>query len=160
MPVHVALGSPFAAGPGIEPVIAAGCRRSGNNHPHLVAARLGYDLVDVTSGGATVDDVVSRPQVLMAGGTAPPQLDAVVPDADLVTVTVGGNESTTCSPCRAAPTGSTQEAPPPRPERSSGRRSTPAPSTPRSPRCRRGWPGRETPCAGAHRGPGSCWSTT
>jgi lysophospholipase L1-like esterase len=57
-----------------------------------VAERLEYDLVDVTSGGATVDDVLSRPQALLTGGTVPPQVEAVAPDADLVTVTVGGND--------------------------------------------------------------------
>ena len=89
---YVALGSSFAAGPGIEPVIDPGCGRSASNYAHLLAERLGYDLVDVSSGGATVDDVVSRSQALMAGGTVPPQLAAVGRDADLVTVTVGGND--------------------------------------------------------------------
>src|SRR3954462_14362 len=90
--LYVALGSSFASGPGIDPVIDAGCGRSGANYAHLVADRLGYDLVDVTSGGATIDDVLFRPQALMRGGTVPPQLEAVLPDADLVTVTVGGND--------------------------------------------------------------------
>ena len=92
MPRYVALGSSFAAGPGIDPIIEPRCGRSGSNYAHLVADRLGFQLVDVTSGGATVDDVLERPQVLLAGGTVPPQLEAVVPDADLVTVTVGGND--------------------------------------------------------------------
>lgn len=92
MPIYVALGSSFASGPGIEPVIDARCGRSGNNYPHLVAGQLGYDLVDVTCGGAAVDDLITRPQALMSGGTVPPQLDALMPDADLVTVTVGGND--------------------------------------------------------------------
>jgi lysophospholipase L1-like esterase len=90
--ICVALGSSFAAGPGIDPIIDAGCGRSGANYAHLVAARLGYDLVDVTCGGATIDDVLSRPQALMTGGTVPPQLEALVPDADLVTITIGGND--------------------------------------------------------------------
>jgi hypothetical protein len=68
---YVALGSSFTAGPGVDPIIVPGCGRSGRNYPNLVAERLGYDLVDVTSGG---------------------QLDAVGPDADLVTVTSGGND--------------------------------------------------------------------
>lgn len=89
---YVALGSSFASGPGIEPVVDARCGRSGANYAHLVAARLGLDLVDVSSGGATVADVLSRPQVLLSGGTVPPQLEAVGPDADLVTVTAGGND--------------------------------------------------------------------
>jgi GDSL-like Lipase/Acylhydrolase family len=89
---YVALGSSFASGPGIDPIIDVGCGRSGANYAHLVADRLGYDLVDVTSGGAAIDDVLLRPQALMRGGTVPPQLDALAPDADLVTVTVGGND--------------------------------------------------------------------
>ena len=92
VPTYVALGSSFASGPGIEPILDAGCGRSGNNYAHLVADRLGYDLIDVTSGGATVDDIVARPQTLMTGGTVPPQIEAVVPHTDLVTVTVGGND--------------------------------------------------------------------
>jgi lysophospholipase L1-like esterase len=92
VPTYVALGSSFASGPGIDPIIDAGCGRSGNNYAHLVADRLGYDLIDVTSGGATVDDIVARPQTLMTGGTVPPQIEAIVPHTDLVTVTVGGND--------------------------------------------------------------------
>jgi lysophospholipase L1-like esterase len=92
VPIYVALGSSFASGPGIEPIIDARCGRSGSNYAHLVAERLGYDLIDVTSGGAAVDDLLTRPQALMSGGTVPPQIEAVVPDADLVTVTVGGND--------------------------------------------------------------------
>src|SRR5215218_4443114 len=90
--IYVALGSSFASGPGIDPIIDARCGRSGANYAHLVAERLGYDLVVVTCGGATIDDVLSRPQALMTGGTVPPQLEALVPDADLVTVTIGGND--------------------------------------------------------------------
>jgi hypothetical protein len=92
VPTYVALGSSFASGPGIEPIIDARCGRSGNNYAHLVAGRLGYDLIDVTCGGAAVDDLLTRPQALMSGGTVPPQIEAVVADADLVTVTVGGND--------------------------------------------------------------------
>jgi len=89
---YVALGSSFAAGPGIDPIVAPACGRSGRNYPSLVAERLGYDLVDVSSGGATIADVLDRPQALLTGDTVPPQLQAVGPDADLVTVTVGGND--------------------------------------------------------------------
>src|SRR3954454_3706591 len=92
MTVYVALGSSFASGPGIDPVLDAGCGRSGSNYAHLVADRLGYDLVDITCGGATADNVLDVPQELLTGGTVPPQLEAVGPDADLVTITVGGND--------------------------------------------------------------------
>jgi lysophospholipase L1-like esterase len=92
VPTYVALGSSFASGPGIEPVVHPGCGRSGRNYPSLVAARLGLDLVDASSGGATVDDVLTRPQALLTGARVPPQVEAVRPDTDLVTVTVGGND--------------------------------------------------------------------
>jgi lysophospholipase L1-like esterase len=89
---YAALGSSFAAGPGIDPIVLPACGRSARNYPNLLAERLGYDLVDVSSGGATIADVLDRPQPLLTGGTVPPQLAAVGPDADLVTVTVGGND--------------------------------------------------------------------
>jgi lysophospholipase L1-like esterase len=92
VPTYVALGSSFASGPGIDPIIDAGCGRSGSNYAHLLAERLGYDLIDATCGGAAIDDLLTRPQALMTGGTVPPQVEALVPDADLVTVTVGGND--------------------------------------------------------------------
>lgn len=92
VPTYVALGSSFASGPGIEPIIDASCSRSANNYPHLVAGQLGLDLVDVTAGGAAIPDVLTRPQALLAGGTVPPQVQAVAPDTDLVTVTAGGND--------------------------------------------------------------------
>src|SRR4051794_22125797 len=92
MTVYVALGSSFASGPGIEPVLDAGCGRSGSNYAHLVADHLGFDLVDAACGGATAHNLPTAPQVLLTGGTVPPQLHSLGPDADLVTVTVGGND--------------------------------------------------------------------
>ena len=51
---HVAsLGSSFAAGPGIEPAADRAARRSARNYPHLLAARLGAELTDLTVSGAT-----------------------------------------------------------------------------------------------------------
>jgi lysophospholipase L1-like esterase len=89
---YVALGSSFASGPGIEPQLHPGCGRSGSNYAHLVARRLGLDLVDVTCGGATVANVLDSPQALLTARSVPPQLDALTGDAELVTVTVGGND--------------------------------------------------------------------
>jgi len=89
---YVALGSSFAAGPGIEPLVAPPNGRSGGNYPHLVAQSLGLRLIDVTSLGATVDHVLSVPQVLLDGSCVPAQLAALRPDTTLVTVTVGGND--------------------------------------------------------------------
>jgi len=89
---YVALGSSYAAGPGITPVADAGCARSGRNYPHQLAAALGSDLVDVTCSGATTADILSRSQRGFDGRTVPPQIDAVTAETDLVTVTIGGND--------------------------------------------------------------------
>ncbi|MDT7729963.1 MAG: hypothetical protein QOK45_216 [Mycobacterium sp.] len=88
---YVALGSSMAAGPGIRPSadgapFAAG--RSARNYPHLVAEKLGLDLVDVTYSGATTANVLTEPQ----NGT-PPQVEALDGSEDLVTVTIGGNDA-------------------------------------------------------------------
>ena len=87
---YVAMGSSFAAGPGISPRAAASPRRAGRssgNYAHLVARPLGLDLHDVTYSGATTGDIL-RPS---AAGQ-PAQLDAVTPDTRLVTITAGGND--------------------------------------------------------------------
>ncbi|MGE2722830.1 SGNH/GDSL hydrolase family protein [Mycolicibacterium celeriflavum] len=87
---YVALGSSMAAGPGIGPRAegapwAAG--RSARNYAHLVAAKLGFDLVDVTYSGATTANVLHEPQY-----GAPPQISALDGSEELVTVTIGGND--------------------------------------------------------------------
>ena len=87
---YVAIGSSYAAGPGIDPAVGdrpAKARQSLRNYPHLIAHRLGLDLADVTSSGTTTQDILRRTQF-----GQPPQIDAVTVQADLVTVTVGGND--------------------------------------------------------------------
>ncbi|MEV0282972.1 SGNH/GDSL hydrolase family protein [Kribbella sp. NPDC050820] len=84
---YVALGSSFAAGPGINPIVHKPAGRSANNYAHLVAAELGLDLVDVSYSGATTANLLDTPQ-----DAAPPQLEAVTPDTALVTITAGGND--------------------------------------------------------------------
>ena len=59
---YVALGSSMAAGPGIPPRDKSApfrAARSAANYPHLVAQRLGLDLVDVTYSGATTAHVLT-----------------------------------------------------------------------------------------------------
>jgi lysophospholipase L1-like esterase len=85
------MGSSMAAGPGIRPSadgapLRAG--RSARNYPHLLAERLGFDLVDVTYSGATTANVLTESQ-----HGAPPQVDALDGSEDLVTVTIGGNDA-------------------------------------------------------------------
>ena len=88
---YVALGSSMAAGPGIRPSADGApfrAGRSARNYPHLVAEKLGLDLVDVTHSGATTANILTDPQ----NGT-PPQADALEGSEDLVTVTIGGNDA-------------------------------------------------------------------
>lgn len=87
---YVALGSSMAAGPGITPRAGGApwpSGRSARNYPHLVAAQLGVDLVDVTYSGATTAHVLRDKQF-----GAPPQVDALDGSETLVTVTIGGND--------------------------------------------------------------------
>ncbi|MCB0934263.1 MAG: SGNH/GDSL hydrolase family protein [Mycobacterium sp.] len=87
---YVALGSSMAAGPGIAPRATGSPRRamrSERNYPHLVAARLGLDLIDVTYSGATTAHILRQPQ----HGSAP-QIDALDGSERLVTITIGGND--------------------------------------------------------------------
>jgi lysophospholipase L1-like esterase len=88
---YVALGSSMAAGPGIRPAAPGApffARRSARNYPHLVAERLGLQLVDVTYSGATTAHVLRDRQ-----HGAPPQADALDGSEHLVTVTIGGNDA-------------------------------------------------------------------
>jgi lysophospholipase L1-like esterase len=88
---YVALGSSMAAGPGIRPSADGApfrAGRSARNYPHLVAEKLGLDLVDLTYSGATTDNVLTEPR-----HGVPPQADALDGSEDLVTVTIGGNDA-------------------------------------------------------------------
>jgi len=87
---YVALGSSFAAGPGIAPPAPGrprGSLRSAANYPALVAARLGLHLVDVSFSGATTRQLLTGKRRGVAA-----QLDAVTADTRLVTLTSGGND--------------------------------------------------------------------
>lgn len=86
---YVALGSSIAAGPGIAtrvPGSPAFCERSTENYPHLLAAKHGWSLADVTCSGATTAGI------LTGQGNLPPQVNAVGADTRLVTVSIGGND--------------------------------------------------------------------
>jgi lysophospholipase L1-like esterase len=83
------MGSSFAAGPGIQRRVDGSPRaagRSTGNYAHVLARKLGLDLVDVTFSGATTQEFV--------GGSAkrPAQIDAVTEATRLVTLTGGGND--------------------------------------------------------------------
>jgi lysophospholipase L1-like esterase len=93
-PVHLiaALGSSFAAGPGIDPIVDVGAMRSGSNYAHLLAKATDARLVDLTVSGATTSNILDAPQQTMTGEIYPPQIQGVPANADLVTVTAGGND--------------------------------------------------------------------
>jgi lysophospholipase L1-like esterase len=89
---YVALGDSYASGPGIpvqrtDPI---GCQRSTANYPAHLAQALGIPhYTDVSCGGARTDHMTA-PQPVQPDPN-PPQFDALRPDTDLVTVTIGGN---------------------------------------------------------------------
>jgi lysophospholipase L1-like esterase len=86
---YVAMGSSFAAGPGIATYAedpAGPCFRSTQNYGHQIARRHALTLADVgCSGGVTA-------HLLGPRGAIPAQLDAVTADTRLVTITIGGND--------------------------------------------------------------------
>lgn len=89
---HIAaLGSSFAAGPRIRPVEDKAAGRSSRNYPHLLAQRFGALLTDLTVSGATTANLLDTPQRMLSRRFAP-QVHGVPPDADLVTITAGGND--------------------------------------------------------------------
>ncbi|HJQ48043.1 MAG TPA: SGNH/GDSL hydrolase family protein [Amycolatopsis sp.] len=88
---YVALGDSYSAASGVLPVDPTAsplCLRSTRNYPHVVAARTGAHLTDVTCGGAETKDFTTAQYL-----GVPPQLDAVGAGTDLVTMTIGGNDS-------------------------------------------------------------------
>jgi lysophospholipase L1-like esterase len=90
---YVALGDSYAAGP-LVPIPTgepAGCLRSNQNYPSVVAHELGVaDFHDVSCSGATTEDITGPQSVPL--GKNPPQLDALTPETQLVTISIGGND--------------------------------------------------------------------
>ncbi|MGN6608603.1 MAG: SGNH/GDSL hydrolase family protein [Jatrophihabitans sp.] len=87
---YVALGDSYSAASGVLPIdlTAPQCLRSTANYPHDLAAALGANLTDVTCGAAETKDFTTG----QYPGTAP-QLDAVQAGTQLITMTIGGNDS-------------------------------------------------------------------
>lgn len=86
---YVAMGSSFAAGPGLPPYVegaAARCARSTRNYAHLLAARRGLSLRDVSCSAATTAALLQPWQEL------PAQIEALGPETKLVSITIGGND--------------------------------------------------------------------
>lgn len=87
---YVALGSSYAAGPGLGDPLEGSprlCRRTSGGYPELLAPVLGMRLVNNSCSGATAENIVLGGQFFLG-----PQVDVVGPDAKLVTITAGGND--------------------------------------------------------------------
>ncbi|MEV7794370.1 SGNH/GDSL hydrolase family protein [Streptomyces sp. NPDC087512] len=89
---YVALGDSYSAGSGVLPVDPTNllCLRSTANYPHVIAARTGARLDDVTCGAAQTKHFAQSQYPGVA-----PQTDALGADTDLVTLTIGGNDNGT-----------------------------------------------------------------
>jgi GDSL-like Lipase/Acylhydrolase family len=88
---YVALGDSYSAASGtLPPDLTAPpeCARSTVNYPHDIAARIGARLTDVSCGAAQTKDFSTSQY---PGVT--PQLDALHGATQLVTMTIGGNDS-------------------------------------------------------------------
>jgi len=90
---YVSLGDSFVSGPFIplprlDPL---SCFKSTQNYPSVVARELGIaDFTDISCGGAQTKDMFTAQSGIPGQSTA--QLDALKPDTDLVTVSIGGND--------------------------------------------------------------------
>jgi lysophospholipase L1-like esterase len=88
---YVALGDSYSAASGVLPPDLSApvqCLRSVRNYPHVIASRTGAQLTDVTCGAADTSHFFSAQYQ-----GVPPQLDALANDTQLVTMTIGGNDS-------------------------------------------------------------------
>jgi len=88
---YVALGDSYSAASGTLPpdlTAAPQCGRSTSNYPHVIAARIGAQLTDVSCGAAETKDFAAAQYPGVA-----PQLNAVQDPTQLVTMTIGGNDS-------------------------------------------------------------------
>lgn len=88
---YVAMGDSYSAASGVfplDPTASPACARSTRNYPHVIATKIGAQLTDVTCGGADTGDYF-EPQYQ----GVPPQLDALSTQTQLVTMTIGGNDS-------------------------------------------------------------------
>ncbi|WP_375480686.1 SGNH/GDSL hydrolase family protein [uncultured Jatrophihabitans sp.] len=88
---YVALGDSYSAASGNvppDPTAPPECLRSTVNYPHVIASALHASLTDVTCGAAETSDYATSQYPGVA-----PQLDALQKNTQLVTMTIGGNDS-------------------------------------------------------------------
>ncbi|KAI9635171.1 SGNH hydrolase-type esterase domain-containing protein [Dioszegia hungarica] len=88
----ISLGSSFAAGPGLQPIVNKPANRSSVNYPSLLSSLLSADEhIDLSYSGATLLNILNTPQ-----DAAPPQIEAITAAKNdgrcIVTITAGGND--------------------------------------------------------------------
>ncbi|BEV00389.1 SGNH/GDSL hydrolase family protein [Novosphingobium olei] len=86
---YVALGSSYAAGPGLGTVEDGAPQRCGHgaaSYSRVLARTLSLNLVDASCSGSTTE------HILEPWNEIPPQIDAVTANTKLVTITSGGND--------------------------------------------------------------------
>ncbi|MEA2349006.1 MAG: hypothetical protein QOG62_2793 [Thermoleophilaceae bacterium] len=94
--VYVSLGDSYTSGPLVLNPVGdpLDCARSDHNYPSVVANSIRPDVFrDVSCGSATTDDLRSPQRGLPLGGTNPPQFNGLSRDTTLVTMGMGGNDS-------------------------------------------------------------------
>lgn len=94
--VYVALGDSYTSGPLVPNQVGSpiDCGRSDRNYPSLIAAEFRPEtFIDVSCGSAQTKHMTEPQTGLPAGGTNPPQFNALREDATLVTVGIGGNDA-------------------------------------------------------------------
>jgi lysophospholipase L1-like esterase len=93
--VYVAMGDSYTAAP-LDPLdddlVIDDCLRSTSNYPTLVADELGIEVTDVSCSGASTVSIFGDQKFTTK--VQPPQIDALSPEADLVTVGIGANDFT------------------------------------------------------------------
>lgn len=93
---YVALGDSYTSAPLVpnqygDPI---DCGRSDHNYPSLTGPALAVGaFTDVSCGSAQTKHMTQPQTGLPAGGTNPPQFNALRPDTTLVTVGIGGNDA-------------------------------------------------------------------
>jgi hypothetical protein len=88
---YVAMGDSYSAASGTlppDPSASPLCIRATDNYPHLLATAIGASLTDVTCGAAETSDYSNSQYPGVA-----PQLNALSKATNLVTMTIGGNDS-------------------------------------------------------------------
>lgn len=97
--IYVAMGDSYSAGggadrtPGTKPDISAydtttKCWRSKHSAQYLLTKQFDFTLIDATCGGAIVENLTTTKQE-----DAPPQVTKLTPNTQLVTMTIGGNDT-------------------------------------------------------------------